>query len=192
MKPYYKEAFDFINKFQKLTEAEFDILYNISDYKEITAGDQLLKLGTVPQKLYFICRGVVRSYLILSSGKEITTTLFNPFMFFASFKALLNQEPTELIYEALTDCDIFEIDFDIFYNLCKKDNKLMAFYAKFLEHLIIKGQDRFIEFSSKDAKERYLLLRTSIPNLDNTIPQYQIASSLGITPVQLSRIRAKL
>ncbi|MGB6268061.1 MAG: hypothetical protein WBF67_03545 [Olleya sp.] len=41
-----------------------------------------------------------------------------------------------------------------------------------------------------NAKGRYLKLREKIPNIDNLIPQYQIAAYLSITPVQLSRIRA--
>lgn len=192
MKPYYKEAHEFLNTFQSIPDDVFETLYNNANYKEIKPGDKLLDIGTVSQKIYFIADGVIRAYLILSSGKEVTTTLFNPFMFFASFKALLKQQPSDLIYEALTECHVFEIDYNIFYNLCKKDINLMEFYGKFLEYIILRNEERFIEYSSKNATERYLSLRKRIPKLDNRIPQYQIAASLGITPVQLSRIRAKL
>jgi CRP-like cAMP-binding protein len=113
-------------------------------------------------------------------------------MFFASFRALLKEEPTNLIYEALTDCHVFEIDFKTFYDFCKKDINLMTLYSKFLEYIILRSEARFIELSSNDAKERYLSLRERIPNLDNIIPHYQIAAALGITPVQLSRVRGKL
>ncbi|AUC81290.1 Crp/Fnr family transcriptional regulator [Lacinutrix sp. Bg11-31] len=192
MKPYYKEAFDFINTFQPVPVSVYNTLYNIASYKEIKQGEKLLDLGVVPQKIYFITKGVIRSYILLSNGKEITTTLYNPLMFFASFRALLKEEPTNLIYVALTDCHVFEIDYDTFYDLCKKDINLMTLYSKFLEYLILRSEARFVELSSKEAKERYLLLRERIPNLDNIIPQYQIAAALGITPVQLSRVRAKL
>ncbi|WP_290700352.1 Crp/Fnr family transcriptional regulator [Lacinutrix sp.] len=192
MKPYYKEAFEYINKFQPLPITVFDSLYDIANYKEIKKGDKLLDFGTVPQKIYFIASGVVRSYLLLSSGKEVTISLLNPFMFFASFKALLKQKPTDLIFEALTDCHVFEIDYDLFYGFCKKDINLMELYGKFLEDIVLNRELSFIELSSKDATERYLLLRERIPGLDNIIPQYKIAASLGITPVQLSRVRAKL
>ena len=192
MKPYYKEAFDFINTFQPIPIFVYDTLYDIASYKEIKQGDKLLDLGVIPQKIYLIGKGVIRSYILLSNGKEVTTTLYSPLMFFASFKALLHKKPTNLIYEALTDCDVFEIDYETFYNLCKKDMNLMCLYSRFLEYIILKSEARFIEYASNDAKERYLSLRERIPNLDNTIAQYQIAAALGITPVQLSRIRGKL
>ncbi|APY00402.1 CRP-like cAMP-binding protein [Lacinutrix venerupis] len=192
MRTYYKEAHEYINSFQKLTEEEFDVLYNIAKLKTFKQGDKLLDYGTIPQKIYFITHGVVRSYVTLSSGKEVTTNLFNAFMFFAPFKALIKNEPNNLIYETLTESHVFEIDFKTFYNLCKKDLKLMTFYSKFLEYLVLKGGERFLEFTSNSAKERYLLLRERLPDLDNIIPQYQIAATIGITPVQLSRIRATL
>ncbi len=42
-----------------------------------------------------------------------------------------------------------------------------------------------------DATERYALFQKEFPELENHIAQYHIASYLGITPTQLSRIRAK-
>ena len=63
---------------------------------------------------------------------------------------------------------------------------------KLLEHIFITYENRSLDLMRLDATERYLKLREQIPNIDNLIPQYQIASYLNITPVQLSRIRKKL
>lgn len=192
MNSYYKEAFDFVNTFHPISEADFKVLYEAATLKKLNTNEKLLRQGVVPQKLYCIAKGVVRSYLVLDSGKEVTTKLLHPFMFFASFKALLNKEPTSIIYEALTESEVFEIDFAGFFELTKKNTEFMILYSKVLEHIILSSEARFIELSHKDASQRYLALRETIPNLDSIIPQYQIAASLGITPVQLSRIRARL
>lgn len=192
MKPYYKEAFDYVNAFHPIKESVFKELYELASLKQIKPNQKLLKQGIKPQKIYLITKGVLRSYLTLYSGKEVTTTLYYPFMFFASFRALLNKESSNIVYEALTDCDVFEIDFEAFNKLGVKNVDIMILYSKILEFIILKCEDRYIELSHKDASERYLALRNRIPDLDNVIPQYQIAASLGITPVQLSRIRAKL
>ena len=53
-------------------------------------------------------------------------------------------------------------------------------------------EERSLELMSMDATERYLKLRERIPHIDDLIPQFQIASFLSITPVQLSRIRKNL
>ncbi|WP_160318812.1 hypothetical protein [Lacinutrix algicola] len=46
MKPYYKEAFDFINTFQPVRIS----VYDIASYKEKKEGDKLLELGVIQQK----------------------------------------------------------------------------------------------------------------------------------------------
>jgi CRP-like cAMP-binding protein len=192
MKPYFKESFNYVNTFTTVTEPVFNILYEAAVYRKLKPGETLLKQGKVPNKIYLMTKGIVRAYLVLENGKEITTRLFNPNMFFASFKALLNKKPSRIIYEALTESEVLELDFNTLSNISHSHLEVMNLYAKVLEDIIIRGEARFIALSSTDATKRYLDLRKRIPNLDNSIPQYQIASSIGVTPVQLSRIRAKL
>jgi len=76
--------------------------------------------------------------------------------------------------------------------LCKADVDVANLYAKILERIFIQYENRNLELISMDATERYLKLREQIPNIDDLIPQFQIASYLSITPVQLSRIRKKM
>jgi CRP-like cAMP-binding protein len=170
----------------------YDQLFNISELKEFKAGTKLVDIGDISKKFYLINKGVLRSFLIMENGKELTKTLFTPIDFFASFTSIIVDKPSEFIYETLTDCHIFEINYEAFMNLCNSDMEVLKFYTKYLEFLFVEGESMFIEISSMDAKQRYLKLKDTIPNIDQLIPQYQIASYLNITPVQLSRIRAKM
>jgi hypothetical protein len=65
-------------------------------------------------------------------------------------------------------------------------------YTKVLEDAYIKKEKRIFELSMLDATDRYLKIKKDLPNIEKQIPQYQIASFLNITPVQLSRIRKDL
>ena len=65
-------------------------------------------------------------------------------------------------------------------------------YSRVLESVYIIYEKRLVEMISLDATNRYLELRKQISKVDELIPQYHIASFLGITPVQLSRIRRKI
>jgi hypothetical protein len=56
----------------------------------------------------------------------------------------------------------------------------------------VEYEKRQLELISMDAKQRYLTLINEIPEIETLIPQYQIASYLSVTPVQLSRIRKKI
>ena len=175
-----------------LSKATYDKLYAIAELKEFKAGTKLVDLGDVSKKLYLINKGVLRSYLIMENGKELTKSLFTTVEFFASFTSMLTKKPSEFIYETLTDCHIYEINYKAFMNLCKTNTEVLRFYARYLEFLFMAGESMFIEISTMNAKERYLKLKERIPNIDQLTPQYQIASFLNVTPVQLSRIRSKL
>ncbi|MFT4665925.1 MAG: CRP-like cAMP-binding protein [Gammaproteobacteria bacterium] len=57
---------------------------------------------------------------------------------------------------------------------------------------MIENEKRQIAFATQSATERYLTFLEKYPLLDKRIPQLHIASYLGITPTQLSRIRKEL
>jgi len=145
-----------------------------------------------PQKIYLLNKGVVKSYIYLESGKEFTKTLFTSMDFFSSLTSLLAQSPSEFVYESITDCHVYSADFKEFKKLCEGNVEILKLYAKGLEFLFSAGERNHLEIASFNAKERYLKLRERIPEIDNLMPQYQIASYLNITPVQLSRIRKTL
>ncbi len=189
---YYNDIYNYITSFYPMSKTSFDQMLGASSCKQLKAGDILVDSGDVPSKIYMLNKGVMRSFVRLESGKEVTKSLFLPITILASFDALLNQSPSNSIYEALTDCDIYILEYFQFKALCESNIEILGFYAKFLETLICEKDKKHIELLTMGGKARYLNLRKMIPNIDNLIPQYQIAKYLSITPVQLSRIRAKL
>ncbi|MDG5491824.1 Crp/Fnr family transcriptional regulator [Psychroserpens sp. SPM9] len=192
MTDYYDVNYDLMCSFYPLSRKVYDKLYAIAELKEFKAGTKLVDLGEVSRKLFLVNKGVIRSYLIMENGKELTKTLFTPIEFFASFTSMLTNEASEFVYETLTDCHIYEINYKAFVDLCTTNIEVLKFYSRYLEFLFMEGESTFIAISSMNAKERYLKLKERIPNIENLIPQYQIASYLNITPVQLSRIRSKM
>ena len=134
----------------------------------------------------------MRAYLGSETGKEYNKNFFMPFSFVGAFTGLIKRQPSTLIYEALTDCKVYEVDFETFMVLCKEDINISNLYNRVLEHVFIKYEERQLELISMDATQRYLKLIKKIPEIEHLISQYQIASYLSITPVQLSRIRKKL
>ncbi|PKG52858.1 hypothetical protein CXF54_03525 [Olleya sp. 1-3] len=189
---YYNDIYNYITSFYPMSKTSFDQMLGASSCKQLKAGDILVDSGDVPSKIYMLNKGVMRSFVRLESGKEVTKSLFLPITILASFDALLNESPSNSIYEALTDCDIYILEYFQFKALCESNIEILGFYAKFLETLICEKDKKHIELLTMGGKARYLNLRKMIPNIDNLIPQYQIAKYLSITPVQLSRIRAKL
>ena len=184
--------FHYLNKFGNISEETFQEIAEISEFKKIKSGTQLVKLGEVPTKVYFLVSGVIRCYIITESGKEFNKSFYLGTTFVASFTALLRNKPSLFVFEAMVDCKLYEVDYKKLMKMCEKNINLNVLYSSILEHIYMKYERRLLEMVSLNATDRYLALRERIPNVDTLIPQYQIASYLGITAVQLSRIRKKI
>ena len=185
--------FVFLNSFAQIDETTFKKLQKITSYKILKKNEIIAKENEIPSpKVYMLVSGIMRAYINAESGKQYNKKLFAPKSFVGPLTAIITKKPSKLTYETLTECKVLEANFEAFLDMCKTDIKLSNFYNRILEILFIEYERRNIELMSLNATERYLNLRRRIPNIDDLIPQFQIASFLNITPVQLSRVRKKL
>lgn len=183
---------NFLNSFNNVSDETIENILKIADLKTVKAGTQIVKIGELPFKVYMLISGIIRCFLITESGKEFNKSFYLPFSFIAPMTALIEKKPSLLIFETLNDCELYEVDFYKLMDLCKKNESLNLLYARILESVYARYEKRLVDLISLDAKDRYLELKKQIPNVGEIIPQYHIASYLGITPVQLSRIRKKI
>ncbi|PTM06700.1 MAG: hypothetical protein DA407_11435 [Bacteroidetes bacterium] len=184
--------FEFLNKVGNLSEGSFKKLQGLAIYRKILSNQVLSESGIVPKKVYMLVSGVITAFVNSESGKQFNKQIFTPISFAGALTAILKNEPSEVTYMTLTECKVYEIDFEDFKELCRQDFEIGRLYVKVLEHIFITYEARSLDLMRLDATERYVKLRSQIPDIDNLIPQYQIASYLNITPVQLSRIRKKI
>lgn len=184
--------FTFLNSIANISEETFKEILKITEFKRVEAGTQIVKLEEVPTKIYMLVSGSIRGYICTESGKEFNKSFYLPVSFVGSLTALLKRKPSKLVFETLTDCKIYAVDYYELMKLCDKTPKLKSLYTKILEILYVQYEKRLVELISMDATGRYLELRKQNVNIDKLISQYHIASYLGITPVQLSRIRKKI
>jgi CRP-like cAMP-binding protein len=182
----------FLNSFINVPENTFNKLQEISTFKEIEANKDFTKTGEIPMMVYLSTSGLMGAYLHSECGKVFNKNIFGPFSFVGALTALIRNEPSELTYKTLTLCKGYEINFKALRELCETDIIISNLYNKILERIYITYEKKQFALISLDASQRYLKLKEQFPDIDNLIPQFQIASYLSITPVQLSRIRKKL
>jgi CRP-like cAMP-binding protein len=184
--------YNFLKGFGDISEASYKKLESFAKFRKVPANTILAEAGTIQKNVYMLVSGVISAYVTSESGKYYSKRLFTPISFAGALTAILKNEPTEVSYITLTDCKVYEMDFYEFKGLCNEEPEIGGFYVKVLEHAFIAYEARNLDLMRLNATEGYLKLRKQIPDIDNLIPQYQIASYLNITPVQLSRIRKKL
>lgn len=183
----------FINNIYPLPEEVLKKIYNLAEIKSYKSGDHLCKTGTITDRFFFIIDGITRTYMKVSpESSEINKSIAAPGQLAGSLKSAMEKVPAQIACQALTDVVVVEISVDHLANLRKEHPEFGEFMYKTIELEYTKLESSLINLLSKNATERYLILRQNIKNIDQLIPQYHIASHLGITPIQLSRIRKKL
>ncbi|GAA4282004.1 Crp/Fnr family transcriptional regulator [Gaetbulibacter aestuarii] len=183
--------FKFLNSIASISENSFKAIADISEFIEVPAETHVVKLGEIPAKLYMLVDGSIRCYISTESGKEFNKTFYFPVSFVGSLTALLRQNPSQFVFETLSDSKMYAVDYKKLMELCRTNEDLKEFYTRILELLYSKYEARLVDQISLDATQRYKKLLKQQPNINQLVSQYHIASYLGITPVQLSRIRKK-
>jgi CRP-like cAMP-binding protein len=183
---------EFFSKFSGLPEDSLLAFLKLASKKSIKKKDVITKTGEVPEYFYIIKSGLIRSFYEDEKGKEYTRSIFLPNFTTGALSSLLSGKPSMLTYECLTDCIVYEINFKKFKQLSKSDHAVSILYSELLEFIFFKMESKIYDLSVLDATERYLKLKQEIPNIENLITQYNIASYLNISSVQLSRIRKEI
>lgn len=159
--------------------------------KQVKKKDVIIKKGEFQNNFFYLKSGIVRAFSVDNNGKEFTRSLFTSRTVIVPIRAMVTQTKTNLTFDCLTDCEVFVGDFDNFIASTKTDIRIANVYNRILEYNFIDMESRVFELTLS-AQEKYEQLRERVPNIDNLIPQYQIANYLNITNVQLSRIRKKM
>lgn len=153
--------------------------------------EYLLREGDRVDDCFFLEEGVVRVFFN-SDGNEYNKTFFVPGMFPTAITALISGNPSLISFQALTDCSVISFSYSAFKDLFGKHRSLETLMLRIMEVEWIKKERHDILMVTEDATSRYREFRKNYPGLEQQIPQYHIASYLGITPIQLSRIRSRL
>lgn len=159
----------------------------------IAKNTSIYAAGDVPTSFAFVAKGLIRGFTLNESGHEYNKNFFSEGQFPGAMTALLTATPSRLAFETIEESHVVTIDFAGFRRLLFSNTELMAFQIHYLEKNWLLHKDaREIELVQDDATLRYQQFTRDFPALVDRLPLYHIASHLGVTPTQLSRIRSKL
>ncbi len=151
-----------------------------------------IKTDKVAKKIGFLAEGIIRAFYRSDDGQEYNKHFFIAPCFIGGYASLITGQTNQINQQALTPCSVLEANYSGLTNLYNKHSDLERFARILAERFFVQKEQREIELVLLNADERYKILRNEFPELEQLIPQYHIASYLGITPTQLSRIRKTL
>lgn len=167
--------------------------YSLQFYKkmEISKGDMLIVPDQYVKYFYFLKTGCVCYYIEDDSGTKVME-FFTEGEFFTDLYAYIEEKPSASYLCATEDCTLYAI--------LKKDVEESFNHSHDLERFgRLSMQDSFVQLFRRNnqlknlsPQERYQRLLKKRPQLFQRVPQYLIASYLGLTPVGLSKIRKRL
>ncbi len=181
----------YFSRISPLSSEEAEAIKSSSVIKEYKKGAELLRVGQLSQSTYFVLKGLVRQYH-LSEGEEITTAFFVEDDWVISLTNAENPQPSPHCWVCEEDCTVLIGD-DISANeLFAKFPRLESIARRVLEITFLDYQRKVAAYLTDTPEQRYLRLQEANSSLLQRVPQYQLASYIGVKPESLSRIRKRL
>ena len=185
--------FSFIEAYYKslipaLTSEDFLALKELLTFRHIPKDKLLIKENEICRNVSFINRGLVRLYYV-ADGKEICVGFEKDLGYVSEYTSFLTQQPSALNIKTLEDCEIVNLSFTDLQLLYKSNPVFEQFGRKIAEYLFISLSTYNIRLLSLSPDEHYQWIIKNQPYIIQRVPQYMIASYIGVSPEHLSRIR---
>lgn len=171
-------------------DKELNLIGSYFRYEKIDKNSCVLREDQVCKKIYYISSGCFKAYY-MSNGKENVLDFFVENQWFVELGSFINETPSPFFIEAVEDSKIYSLSKDKFEKLRNEYHSWERFYNHLLEKHIPRLIDLLNDKLSISNEERYFKLIKNRPDLIKRIPQYLIASYLGLTPEGLSKLRRR-
>ncbi|WP_010523011.1 Crp/Fnr family transcriptional regulator [Aquimarina agarivorans] len=111
--------------------------------------------------------------------------------FISDFNSYIVQTSASLYIEALEETTIQQIAYNDVEKLCDQFPKFERFFRLAAQKVFAYSQQRVLVNLEKSAEERYAEFLKKYPVIVQRVPQYVLASYLGMSAEFLSKIRKK-
>jgi CRP-like cAMP-binding protein len=180
-----------IKTYIDLSADEAILIRSLFTEMRLEAGAYFLEEGKVCRHVAFINRGLMR-YFINDDGEE-RTMYFNKENEFASYyPSFLSHLPSDKYIQALEPTELFVISYENLQHFYNKVSGGQKFGRLGIEQVFLSTMKQLGSFYTDAPEKRYREFLMSYPDLAQRIPQYYIASYVGIKPQSLSRIRKRI
>lgn len=173
----------------KISEIELEQFLSKCFEKKFLKKQMLSEIDKIPNEVYFITKGLVRTLVIDADLNEKTVFFAQENNFISNYSAFLTNSKSPFGIEALEDTEVIVLPRQAIewgYKNMKEGDKLGRLIA---ENYFIQFDKRILDQYTQTPKERYENITQVFPNINQLVPQHMIASYLGISSVHLSRLK---
>ena len=168
-----------------------ELLTSLFSEVQLRKGTIFAKKGEYSRKVAFVRSGGLRAYYSNDKGEQYNKTFFTENSFVGAYSSLVTREKNLIDIDCLTPSTLLIAEYQKITALYEEFPQVERLARILAEQFFVSKEKREIELVTLEAKERYAIFQKEHPTLEQLIPQYHIASYLGVSPTQLSRIRTQ-
>lgn len=174
-----------------LTDEQFESVRSTIQERTVAKGTVLLRQEEICSEVYFVSTGLLRSYTVDDNGREHIIQFAPEDSWMSDRNSFLFGEPSLIFIDAIEDSQLVVLTRE-FFNQVSSFVNFNTFNTRALHNLVRLQQHRISLLIGASAETRYMDFIERYPSLTLRVPQWMIASYLGITPESLSRVRREL
>jgi len=181
----------YVSRHIELTEEEISYYTSLLKLKKVKKKQFIVQPDFICGHRTYILKGAMRSYLIDANGQEHTISFGIEDWWIADFNSYIFQQPATLFVEAMEDSILIQISYENEQKLLDTFPKFEKFYRILAQNGYAFLQRRILSDISLNATDRYEHFIKKYPLVAARVPQYALATYLGISHELLSKIRNK-
>jgi CRP-like cAMP-binding protein len=185
------QLIDYVQNFVSLKEDEAEQFASSFEEVKVKKRQFIVQPNFTNKYRAFVIKGAFRAYAITNDGQDHTLQFAIENWWVSDFNSYIYQHPATLFIVALEDSTILQIEFEKELELKKSNHKFETFFRIMAEKGLAFEHRRILFDLTHDAETRYENFLLNYPNFVQRVPQYALASYLGMTTEFLSRIRNK-
>jgi CRP-like cAMP-binding protein len=172
-----------------VTDDEFAFMETQFIARTLPAGEFMQRAGEVPTQGAFVASGCLRSYIIDARGKEHIVQFAPENWWLSDAGSMMSGTPTQYFIDAVEDSELLLIDAASHMRIIERVPGYAASFRTGLQRQAAAKDQRIVNALSTSAEERYEDFLRTYPSIAQRVPQWMLASYLGVSPETLSRVR---
>jgi CRP/FNR family transcriptional regulator len=187
----HKNIIQHIRKLVDLSENEVDVFNKYVETHQFKKKEFINQEGSVCKQLYFVEKGCLRMYFINKKGVEQITQFALDGWWISDYQSFMNITPSDYYIQTIEESTIVSIDNQNLDKLLIELPHSERYFRIIMQKAIAGAQHRSKLLYEMSKEEFYFHFCASFPEFMRRVPQYMIASYLGLTPEYLSELRKK-
>ncbi|MEI7595948.1 MAG: Crp/Fnr family transcriptional regulator [Bacteroidota bacterium] len=180
-----------IRKFVNLTDDEIPVLLKYLKLQSVKKRDYLLNEGQICKSMYFVEKGCLRMYFLNNKSAEQITQFAIEGWWISDYFGFNDHKVSEYYIQAIEKSEVYILDKQIINDLFAELPQMERYFRIVMQKTVAASQLRIKHLYDLSKEELYNHFSVSFPEFMQRVPQYMIASYLGLTPEYVSELRKK-